>query len=209
MRESIFKLLRRIKNIAIDIEVLEDEITANRVESFLKVAAKVRPRHIKVLAPEQPSEEQIKLIRKYGLSLTDVFIRPKSLYRTYSLIHKIKIFRKVNPNWIECRQTIYLNYFRSNYPIHRPNEFNVYPTLEDSYKDCDFVPVICPLRTLYTCNIVRNCINNCIYCYVPCTGAPQQPLVVCVNMPEKVKNQIKRMKKTIYNYRFWEYHRSM
>jgi DNA repair photolyase len=187
------KLLERIKNIIIDVEVLEDEITFNRVRRFLDVANKLIPQRIRVFVPENYSEEPISLIHRLGLTQNSVINRPRNLYRRYRLIHKI--FGKTNPNWIECRQTLYLNYFESNRPIHAPNEFNVYPSANFLPNDKGVVPIICPLRKLYTCNIVRNCINNCIYCYVPSTGAPMLPLVVCVNMPEKIREQVKRMKK--------------
>lgn len=186
------KLLNIIKNVILDIEILEDQLTLKRVKAFLGMAVKTHPQRVKIFVPESLSKEQTNLIRKIGLAPKDAIVRPQSLYKRYSLIHKI--FGKINPNWIECRQTLYLNYFQSDNPIHSPNEFKVYPTLKDVHDEKKSVPIICPLRQLRTCNIVRNCIHNCIYCYVPHTGAPKMPLVICVNMPEKVKEQIKRMK---------------
>jgi len=190
---SEIELLERIKNVIVDVEVLENEFTLKRVRKFLDVANKLIPQKVKVFVPENYSEEQIGLIRRLGLPRNSIVNRPRNLYKRYQLIHKV--FGKTNPNWVECRQTLYLNYFESNNPIHIPNESNVYSSVNFPPTNKEVIPIICPLRKLYTCNIVRNCINNCIYCYIPSTGTPILPLVVCVNMPEKIREQIKRMKK--------------
>jgi hypothetical protein len=62
------RLLKRIRNVIIDVEVLDDEITFDRVRRFLNIASKLIPERVKVFDPQNYSGEQINLIHKLGLT---------------------------------------------------------------------------------------------------------------------------------------------
>lgn len=191
-KTRIQRLAEFVKNVIIDVEVLEDQTTLERVKTFLEyITGNPKLINLSIFIPENsPKEDKIPIIKQLRIDRTNLVERPRSMYKRYSLIHKV--FGVSNPDWLECRKTVYLNYFSSRNPIHSPREFNVYPSLRASHlsKSSD-TRIICPLRILRTCNIVRNCMHNCIFCYVPHSGAPKMPIVVCVNMPEKVEKQIK------------------